>query len=223
MRDFYDALGVDRNADQAAIKAAYRKLALKYHPDRNPDDAEAEANFKDISEAYSILGDSESRSEYDMYGTVGSQQHGPSTGRSADDIFSHFEDVFGDIFGHTSRRTRPARGTDIQLDMSLSFLEAALGCTKHVNVQRTTACAVCSGSGCAANTGHTRCGTCAGRGQVHSRHGLMSIQATCPSCKGAGTRPEQICTSCNGHGTVDGIATVTMQIPAGVATGQRLK
>ena len=226
MSDYYEILGVSKDASQAAIKKAYRKLALKYHPDKNPGDSAAEERFKSVSEAYAILGDDTKRAAYDSGGSPYAHAGDPN------DMFRHFNDMFGDMFGfggadffggqrHAKRG--PARGSDVNVDVSIEFLDAAKGCVKEISVQRIKRCTTCNGSRCAPGTGTIDCPTCGGRGRVRSRQGIMVVEMTCPNCSGDAKLPESPCTPCRATGYMDSYETVEVRFPAGIATGQRLK
>jgi len=228
MSNFYSALGVEKTASQETIKSAYRKLALKYHPDKNLDDSSAEAKFKEVSEAYAVLGDPDKRAEYDAGGRYRRSHDPTGTG----DAFKHFNDIFGEMFGfnrddffggqrHAQRG--PARGSDINFDVHLEFLEAAKGCVKKLNVKRLKRCNTCEGAKCMPGTGMIDCITCSGRGRVRSRHGLMVVELACHACEGIGLMPSDACRSCNASGYTEAHEPVDISFPAGVNTGQKLR
>ena len=228
MSNYYKTLGVPKEASQSAIKAAYRKLALRYHPDKNPDDSAAEESFKSVSEAYAVLGDPAKRASYDRGGT---DYRSHDTG-DPNDVFRHFNDMFGDMFGfgnadffggqrHAKRG--PARGSNVNIDISLEFLEAAKGCLKEIEIQRVKRCDTCKGTRCAPGTGTLDCSTCGGNGRVRSRQGLMVIEMTCPVCSGDAKIPESPCIPCRSTGYVECYENVEVRFPAGVITGQKLK
>jgi len=202
-RDYYEILGVGRGVDSAELKRAYRKLALELHPDRNPGDKEAEARFKEASEAYQVLSDAEKRQLYDRFGHDGPRGGGFGGGFSnMGDIFSAFGDIFGDMFGGFGggQSRASARGADLETRVELSLAEVAKGATKEIKIRRRVACKDCSGSGAAAGTGRERCQQCGGRGQVMHQQGFLMIQTTCPICRGEGTIVRKPCQTCRGSG-----------------------
>ena len=222
-------LGVTRTVTEVELKSAYRKLALQYHPDRNPNNPDAEEKFKEVSEAYAILADSEKRSVYDRYGHAGVNGAGPagfdvSNMQDLGDIFGEFFG-FGDIFGGSSnrRRTRVQRGADLREDLTLEFEEAFFGAEKKVTVRRHEACEECHGSGSAPGKGPTSCRSCDGRGQVRYQQGFFSIARTCPTCRGTGSVITDPCLKCKGEGRVLRQKTVDAKIPAGVEDGTRIR
>lgn len=228
-RDYYEVLGLEKGADEAAIKSAYRKLALKYHPDRNPDDAEAEANFKEASEAYEVLSDADKRAKYDQFGHAGVQGNFGQGGFDWSD-FSHatdFQDIFGDLFGGGRRRSRgpsgPPKGRDLRIALELTLEEVALGVEKKINLNRQQACKVCDGGGAAPGSDTQTCGTCNGMGQVQqvsrSFFGQSVTVTACPTCSGEGKTVTDPCKECSGEGRVRDTASITVRIPAGVSTG----
>lgn len=232
-RDYYEVLGLEKDADAAAIKSAYRKLALKYHPDRNPDDAEAETNFKEASEAYEVLSDEDKRAKYDRFGHAGVQGNFGQGGFDWSD-FSHatdFEDIFGDflggMFGGGRRRARgpsgPPKGRDLRIALELSLEEVALGVEKKINLSRHQRCKVCEGGGAAPGSDTQTCGTCNGMGQVQqvsrSFFGQSVTVTACPTCSGEGKTITDPCKECSGEGRVRETASITVRIPAGVSTG----
>ncbi len=222
--DYYELLGVSHSATTEEIKKAYRQLALKYHPDRNPGDREAEERFKEISNAYQVLSDSEKRHLYDRFGPEGPSRAGFSGFTNVQDIFSSFGDLFGDIFGFGGfGRTRRARGADLEVDLVLTFLEAAEGCHKEVVVTRRVPCRTCKGSGAAPGTSHSRCPTCRGKGQVVHSQGFFMISTTCPDCHGEGTINTSPCSDCNGSGLRQSEDRLQVTVPAGVEDGQTLR
>lgn len=234
-RDYYEVLGVDKNASEDQIKKAYRKIAIKYHPDRNPDDPEAEEKFKEAAEAYSILNDAQKRQQYDQFGFdgPGGGFGGFSGGGfSMDDIFSMFGDVFGGGgsgfggFGGGGSRTRQHRGSDLRLKVSLTLQEVATGVTKKFKVRKDVTCEHCHGSGAEAGSGKETCPNCHGSGMEirtqQSIFGMMQTQTTCHVCGGEGSIIKQKCTHCHGDGVVKGEEVVEINIPAGVAEGMVL-
>jgi molecular chaperone DnaJ len=225
-RDYYEILGVGRDVDGAELKRAYRKLALELHPDRNPGDKEAEARFKEASEAYQVLSDAEKRGLYDRFGHDGPRGGGYGSGFSnMGDIFSAFGDIFGDMFGGfgggSSRAS--ARGADLETRVELSLAEVAKGATKEIKVRRRVACSDCSGTGAAAGSGRERCQQCGGRGQVMHQQGFLMIQTTCPICRGEGTIVRRPCQTCRGSGLTLAEETFQVTIPAGVEDGSTLR
>lgn len=225
MKDYYDLLGVSRNATEAELKKAFRGLALKYHPDRNPDNKESEEKFKEINEAYSVLSDPEKRANYDRFGTaegVGAGAgFGAFTGAGFGDIF---EDIFGDFFGFTGRgRTRPAKGDDLRYDLDITLEESAVGADKNIEVPRWETCSSCNGSGSKPGKGPITCSNCKGTGNVRFQQGFFSVSKTCGSCRGAGKIITDPCASCKGNGKVKRVRTISVKIPAGVDSGSRLR
>ena len=224
-RDYYDILGVSRQADGNEIKAKYRKLALKYHPDRNPGDKEAEENFKEAAEAYEVLRDEEKRRIYDQFGHEGLQGTGFSGFGGFEDIFSSFSDIFDDFFGFGGRRSRSSarRGADLRYDLVISFMDAAFGVEKEIEVEKLETCDVCEGSGCEPGTSPEHCRFCQGTGQISRSQGFFSIRTTCPQCQGQGTSIPHPCSECKGTGQQSRVKRVSVKLPAGVDTGSRLR
>lgn len=227
-RDYYEILGVSKDADAATLKKAYRKLAMKYHPDRNPDDKDADAKFKEATEAYEVLGDAQKRQMYDQYGHAGVDgQAGGGYGGGAGGSFSDiFGDVFGDIFGGGGRggsRGGPQRGSDLRYTMELTLEEAVRGVEKKIRIPTLTACTTCDGTGAKSGTKPKTCTTCHGQGQIRMQQGFFAVQQTCPSCRGQGTIIEDPCSSCHGRGVKEETKTLSVKIPAGVDTGDRIR
>jgi len=225
-RDYYEVLGVDRNAGEDTIKASYRKLALKYHPDRNPGDKEAEEQFKEAAEAYEVLRDPEKRNIYDHYGHQGLQGTGFSGFRGFEDIFSSFSDIFEDFFGFgTGRRSRTAarRGVDLRYDLTISFMDAAFGVDTKIEIEKLENCPTCENTGCEPGTYPEDCRQCGGFGQISRTQGFFSTRTTCPHCRGEGRTISHPCPECRGTGRVERIKKVSVKIPAGVDTGSRLR
>ncbi len=227
-KDYYEILGISKDASDRDIKQAYRRLAMELHPDRNPGNAEAEAKFKEAAEAYNILSNAEKRAIYDRYGHDGLQGGAGFSG--VEDIFSSFGDIFseffgGDIFGggRRSRPPRPARGADLRYDLTLSFKEAVRGTKKELKLNQLRRCQACEGSGAKPGTNAEVCPTCGGHGQVLQRTGFMTIATTCPNCEGRGTHIPNPCKTCNGSGRAPFSRTVTAVVPPGVDTGMRLR
>ena len=222
-RDYYEILGVVRNADDNEMKAKYRKVALKYHPDRNPDNKEAEENFKEAAEAYAVLRDPEKRKIYDQYGHKGLQGTGFS---GFDDIFSSFGDIFDEFFGFGgSRRSRTTarRGSDLRYDLSISFTEAAFGVEREIEIEKMEGCSTCEATGCAPGTHPQDCRYCGGSGQSSQTQGFFVIRTTCPQCRGEGRSIPHPCPECRGSGQIERNKKVSVQLPAGVDTGSRLR
>ncbi|RLB09163.1 MAG: molecular chaperone DnaJ, partial [Deltaproteobacteria bacterium] len=222
-RDYYEILGISRSASEREIKQAYRKLALKYHPDRNPGDKEAEERFKEISEAYEILSDPEKRKIYDLYGHEGLEGRGFSAGfRDVDDIFSAFSDIFEDFFGFRSnaRRTRPKRGRSLRYDIEISLEEAFGGVEKEISFERLEICPTCNGVG---GKSRQRCPNCQGMGHVTRSHGFFHISTTCSRCNGEGYIFSEPCPDCRGTGAIRKKKKINVRIPAGVDTGSQLR
>ncbi len=225
-RDYYEILGVPRNATEAELKKAYRRLAMKYHPDRNPDDDQAEARFKEAKEAYEILGDARKRAAYDQFGHAGVDQSAGGGGFSAADAFGDiFGDVFGDIFGagRSRSRSRVFRGADLRYDLELELEQAAFGDEVTIRAPVMAECQTCGGSGAEKDTGPTTCETCGGSGTVRMQQGFFSIQQTCPRCRGAGTVIAHPCSACHGEGRVREMKTLSVKIPPGVDSGDRIR
>ncbi len=224
-QDYYELLGVARNASEAELKKAYRRLAMKYHPDRNPGDKEAEENFKAAKEAYEILSDPQKRAAYDQFGHAGVDPSaagggGFHSGASFSDIF---DDVFGDIFGGRAGRSQAFRGSDLRYDLDLTLEEAVQGTTVKIKIPTHVKCRTCDGSGAKPGTTPTSCTTCGGQGQVRMQQGFFSIQQTCPRCKGAGKIITDPCSTCHGQGRVRETKTLSVKIPAGVDSGDRIR
>jgi molecular chaperone DnaJ len=226
-RDYFEILGVERNASEEEIKKSYRKLAMQFHPDRNPGNGEAEEMFKEAAEAYEVLSDSEKRDIYTRYGHEGLSGVGYRGFSGFEDIFSSFGDIFGDVFGFSTGRSRSrtsARaGADLRYDLRVSFMDAALGATTEIHLQKYVLCSSCRGSGCAPGTSTQVCNRCQGRGQVTQSSGFFSISSTCPQCQGQGGVITTPCLECSGGGKVKVSKTVQLKIPAGVETGSRLR
>ena len=225
-RDYYDILGLDRKATDQEIKAAYRKFAFKYHPDRNPGSKEAEENFKEAAEAYEVLRDPQKRDIYDHYGHEGLQGTGFSGFRGFEDIFSSFGDIFDEFFGFGSgRRSRTAsrKGADLRYDLSISFMEAAFGVEKEIEIEKLEDCSRCEATGCEPGTSPQDCRQCGGRGQISRSQGFFSIRTACPRCHGQGRVIPSPCAACRGTGRVERPKKVSLKIPAGVDSGSRLR
>lgn len=226
MRDYYEVLGVSRDVSKADLKRAYRRLAMKYHPDQNREDPKAEELFKEAADAYAVLSDEEKRAIYDRYGHEGLKMGGRASGFGGiEDVFSAFGDVFGDFFGGGGGRgrQREVRGSSLRIGLRLSFPEAVWGATKEVEITRNETCATCSGSGAKAGSRPEACGTCGGKGQVLHSQGFFMIQTTCPNCRGEGTIVRDPCADCRGAGAVRKRAKLSISVPAGVETGQTLR
>lgn len=225
-RDYYEILGVERRADGATIKSAYRKLAMQYHPDRNPGDAAAEEKFKEAAEAYSVLSDDEKRAAYDRYGHQGLNNMGGG-GFNADqftDINDIFGDFFGDFFGGGGRRSnRPRRGDDLRYDLEIEFEEAVRGTAVDIQIPRLDLCTRCNGTGAEKEDGLTSCPTCRGRGEVVINQGFLSIRKTCGTCGGRGQIIRRPCVQCKGEGRIKNEKKLKVNIPAGVDTGTQLR
>ena len=225
-QDYYDVLGVGRQAEEVEIKAAYRKLALKFHPDRNPGNKNAEEMFKEAAEAYEVLRDPQKRSIYDQFGHAGLEGTGFSGFGGFEDIFSSFGDIFEDFFGFGGgRRTRSRRqrGADLRYDMTLSFMEAAFGTETNIEVEKAEACKACRGSGSEAGTSPEVCAQCRGTGQVTRSQGFFTVRSACYACRGSGQTITHPCPDCRGIGQVQLRKKVAVKIPAGVDTGSRLR
>lgn len=237
-RDYYEILGVSKSATAEEIKKAYRKVAMQYHPDRNPGDKSAEEKFKDAAEAYEVLSDADKKAQYDRYGHAGVSGNGRGfgSGMNMEDIFSQFGDVFGDdLFGsffgggssrNRSARSRGVRGSNLRVKIKLTYEEIAKGVTKNIKVKKYIVCNTCHGSGAKDKGSVQNCGTCGGSGQVrrvtNTFIGQMQTVTTCPTCNGEGTTITSKCPACKGEGRVYGEETVTIEIPAGVQEGMQL-
>jgi molecular chaperone DnaJ len=225
-RDYYEVLGVARGASLDEIKKAYRKLALKYHPDKNPGDSEAEEKFKEAAEAYGVLSDDEKRARYDRFGHAGTA----GMGGFDPNQFADFGDILGDLFGFgdffgSSRRrpNRPARGQDLRYDIQIEFEDAVFGKEITIQIPRTASCTACSGTGAKPGTQPVSCSGCGGRGQIRYSQGFFAVARTCPQCGGAGKVIKDPCASCNGAGRLREEKTISVRIPAGVDDGSRLR
>jgi len=230
-RDYYEVLGVARTAAVEEIKSAYRKAALQWHPDRNPENkTEAEVNFRECTEAYGVLSDAQKRQIYDTYGHAGLSSAGASQGFD-NTVFQDFHDIFGDFFGFEDLfgsggrrgRSRARRGADLRYDMSLTFEEASAGVTTKIKLPRQEYCEACNGTGAKKGTGVQACQTCAGRGQLAYQQGFFTITRTCPACQGAGQTVKERCQECRGQGRLEREKTIELRVPPGVDTGTRLR
>lgn len=231
-RDYYEVLGVAREATDQQIKSAYRKLALKYHPDRNPGDATAEERFKEAAEAYSVLADAQKRQMYDRFGHAGVSGAGAGAGGFDPTVFAGFEDIFGslgdlfgfgDVFGGRRRRGGPQRGADLRYDLEISFDESFAGAETSIQIPREETCDTCSGSGAAPGTQPEVCGQCRGSGQLRFQQGFLTVARPCPACRGTGRVISKPCQACRGAGRIGRDRKITVKIPPGIASGQRLR
>jgi len=227
--DYYETLGVARNASEAELKKAYRRLAMKHHPDRNPDNKDSEEQFKAAKEAYEVLSDPQKRAAYDQFGhagvdpSAGGGFHGGGGG-GASPFGDIFDDVFGDIFGgRQGGRTGRGRGADLRYNLELSLAEAVNGTTVKVTIPTATTCTTCEGSGAKKGTSAKTCPTCGGQGQVRMQQGFFSIQQACPRCKGSGQIIAEPCRTCHGSGRVQDTKTLSVKVPPGVDTGDRIR
>ncbi len=223
-RDYYEILEVSRTATDQEIKSSYRKLALKFHPDRNPGDKRAEDQFKEAAEAYAILSDGDKRARYDRFGHAGvggAQGFDPSQFTGFEDIFSGLGDIFG--FGGGARRAGPQRGADLRYDLEIKFEQSAKGVETSIQIPRNEACETCKGNGAAPGTTPTTCPQCRGSGQLRYQQGFFTVARTCGQCRGAGKVISKPCQTCRGNGTIEQMRKLTVKIPAGIATGQRLR
>ena len=224
-RDYYDVLGCGKDAQEAELKKAYRRLAMKYHPDRNQDNPEAENKFKEAKEAYEILSNPKQRAAYDQFGHAGveASQAGAGFGTSGEAFSDIFGDVFGDIFGGGRRsRSQVFRGADLRYSLELSLEQAVAGESVNIDVPTQVECKTCKGNGAEPGTEPTNCTTCAGVGQVRVQQGFFSIQQTCPACRGAGSIVQTPCRTCSGLGRVHKVKTLAVKVPAGVDSGLRI-
>jgi len=237
-RDYYEILGVGKDAESADIKKAYRKLAVKFHPDKNPDDPKAEDNFKELGEAYEVLMDDDKRAAYDRYGHSAFEGGGMGRGGGGGfhdpaDIFREVfggggaGSIFGDLFGGGGRTTRDSsgkqRGSDLRYDLQVTLEEAAAGTEKELELEKAETCDKCSGSGSTGNSGTKSCGTCGGHGQVISSRGFFQVQQTCPDCNGSGQIIKDPCSQCGGQGRANKTGRIKIRIPAGIDSGTRLR
>ena len=230
-RDYYEILGIERSATEVEIKSAYRKQAMKYHPDRNPGDHTAEERFKECAEAYAILADGEKRSLYDRFGHAGVSSAAAGAGFDPT-VFTGFEDILGglgdifglgDLFGGGRRRGGPQRGADLRYDLEITFEESANGSETTIQIPRQESCETCNGSGAAPGSSPTACSQCRGQGQVRFQQGFFTVARTCPQCRGAGKVITKPCATCRGAGRVTKDRKIVVKIPAGIATGQQLR
>ncbi|MBT5636659.1 MAG: molecular chaperone DnaJ [Gammaproteobacteria bacterium] len=225
-RDYYEVLGVDRNASEADLKKSYRRMAMKFHPDRNPDSEDAEAQFKEVKEAYEVLSDSQKRAAYDQFGHAGVEGGAGQGGFGGG--FGGFEDIFSDIFGgggggRSRGGPRVYRGADLAYRMELTLEEAISGITREIRIPATEVCKQCSGTGAKAGSTPVTCNTCGGVGKVRMQQGFFSVQQTCPTCHGAGKEIKNPCNICHGAGKVKKEKTLSVKIPGGVDTGDRVR
>jgi molecular chaperone DnaJ len=225
-RDYYEVLGVGRDADEKAIKGAYRKLAMQYHPDRNPDDAVAEQKFREATEAYDVLKDDQKRVAYDRMGHAAFEQNAGFGGAGAG--ASGFSDIFDEMFsdfmgGNRKQRGQPNKGSDLRYNITVSLEEAFSGDSKTITIPVASTCETCKGSGAEPGTKPSTCGACGGRGRVRAQQGLFTVERTCPPCQGMGQTISSPCGSCGGQGRVQKNKTLNVTIPAGVDTGTRIR
>ena len=241
-RDYYEVLGVDKSASQEDIKKAYRKLAVKYHPDRNPDNKEAEEKFREATEAYEVLSDDKKRPIYDQYGFAGLEGMGGGGGgaqyshayQDFSDLFGGagggftdiFDSIFGGGFGGGSRASRnsngPARGESLRYDLNIQFKDAVYGTSADIHFKHNEACSACKGTGAAPGSSKVTCPTCGGAGQVRQGNGFFTIQQTCPTCRGKGTKIDKPCATCRGTGVQERSKMMSLKIPAGTENGKRI-
>lgn len=224
-RDYYEVLGVSRGVSEQELKKAYRRVAMKHHPDRNPGDKESEDKFKEASEAYEVLADPQKRAAYDQFGHAGVEGAGGMGGGGFGSFSDIFGDVFGDIFGGGGggRRGGPMRGADLRYTLELDLEDAVKGTTVKIKVPTLVTCNTCSGSGAKPGTSPTTCSTCGGHGQVRMQQGFFSVQQTCPTCRGKGKAIADPCRDCHGQGRVEETKTLSVKVPPGVDTGDRIR
>ena len=227
-RDYYEILGIAKSASEQEIKKAYKRLAMKYHPDRNPDNKEAEAKFKELSEAYEVLSDSQKREAYNRFGHEGVHAAGGTSGFGADQFSDVFSDIFSDFFGGGSTRGRQRNsgarsGSDIGYDLSVSLEQAYHGDKIKIKLPTLVSCTTCHGSGARSGSKPSACTTCHGSGHVRMQQGFFAIQQTCPACAGQGKVISDPCTDCRGKGRVRKTRSLMVKIPAGVDNGDRIR
>lgn len=227
-RDYYEVLGVEKGASDDELKKSYRRLAMKFHPDRNPDDAEAEASFKEAKEAYEILSDSKKRAAYDQFGHAGVDGSAGMGGMGGAGGAGGFGDIFGDVFGDIfggGRQSRGGvyRGADMRYELVLSLEEAVKGHSAEISFASMKNCGTCDGDGAKPGTSKKECSTCGGMGQVRRQQGFFSVQQTCPACRGEGRIIEEACPDCHGQGRVQQQRTLAVKVPPGVDTGDRIR
>jgi molecular chaperone DnaJ len=229
-RDYYEVLGVSKDASEAEIKKSYRKLAMKYHPDRNPNDESAEAKFKEVKEAYEVLTNSQKRAAYDQFGHAGVSGVGAEPGGAGFGGFQGFQgfgdifgDIFGDVFSGGRGRAGPQQGADLGYNLNLDLEDAVHGTTVKIQVPTWVKCEECDGTGAKKGNGPTTCPTCGGRGQVHMQQGFLRIEQTCPECHGRGQTIKNPCYKCHGQGRTQEQKTLSVKIPAGVDNGDRIR
>ena len=226
-RDYYEVLGVSKSTDDKEIKKAYRRVAMKFHPDRNPDDPDADHKFKEATEAYDVLMDPQKRAAYDQYGHAGvdPSMGGGAGGFGGGNFSDIFGDVFGDIFGGGGGRGRggPQRGSDLRYTLDISLEDAVRGTTVEIKVPSLSTCDKCDGSGAKKGSSPITCGTCGGAGQVRMQQGFFQVQQTCPSCRGRGKTISDPCNACHGQGRVEKTRTLSVKVPPGVDTGDRIR
>jgi len=230
-RDYYEVLGVTKDADENTVKRAYRKLAMKYHPDRNPDDTAAAENFREVTEAYEVLTDENKRSRYDQYGHAGVDEQmqdfwgrgGAQDSHAFRDFGDMFGDVFGDMFGFGGAGGRSGRGADLRFNLTLTLEEAANGREVELKIPKHENCGSCSGSGARPGTNPVPCNTCGGHGQVQMQQGFFAVRRTCPTCHGAGTRIESPCVECGGAGRIKVNKKLKIKVPVGVYDGAQVR
>lgn len=227
-RDYYEILGVDRKASEDEVKKAYRKLAMQYHPDRNPGDKDAELSFKEAAEAYEVLRDPQKRARYDQFGFDGLNADGFHGFSSSDDIFSAFGDIFSEFFGFGAGARgrggpRPQAGADLRYNLNVSFRDAAKGAEAKISIPKDALCPDCNGSGARPGTSATTCKHCNGAGQVYQSQGFFRLAATCPVCRGQGQVIPDPCPRCRGRGVIQEVKELAVRIPAGVDNGNRLR
>lgn len=225
-RDYYEVLGVSKSASDDEIKKAYRKLAGKFHPDRNPGDSSAVTAFKEAAEAFDVLGNPDKKARYDRFGHAGVDAGAGGGFQDASDIFEAFGDMFGDIFGGNRRGggggPRARKGESLQTSLTIELLDAAVGCARELQIEKHVSCVTCNGSGAKPGTQPTKCDYCDGRGQVIQSQGFFRVQTTCPSCRGRGTTIRDKCPECRGQRVVRQSSKLEVKVPAGVDNGMQL-
>lgn len=224
--DYYEVLGISKTADDREVKKSYKRLAMKFHPDRNPGNVAAETKFKEIKEAYEVLSNPEKRAAYDQYGHAIFEQSGMGNGSNSATGSADFSDIFGDVFGDIfggNRRNRASKGSDLRYDLELTLEEAVRGIVREICIPTLVMCTQCNGTGARSKSSIVVCMTCHGHGQIQMRQGFFSVQQSCPACRGHGKIIKEICNRCRGNGRIESTKTLSVKIPAGISSGDRIR